>query len=90
MSITPAIGVMVGGGPLPGRSEVGDHSFSPWVDRGSLVLSVVAAVFAAPEISSILEQWLGGRAMAATVCGLVILVPLLATSLGKLVVRLQA
>ncbi len=77
-------------GPLPGRSEVGDRSFSPWIDRGSLILSVVAAVLAAPEISSFLEQWLGGRAMTATVCSLVVLVPLLATSLGKLVVRLQA
>lgn len=76
-------------GPLPGRSEVGARNFSPWTDRGSLFLSVVAAVLAASEISSFLERWLGGRAMTATVCGLVILVPLLATSLGKLVVRLQ-
>jgi hypothetical protein len=76
-------------GPLPGRNEVGGRSFSPWIDRGSLFLFVVAAVIAAPEISSFLEQWLGGRAMDATICGLVVIVPLLGTWLGKLVVRLQ-
>ncbi|MDP6661662.1 MAG: hypothetical protein QF545_01805 [Candidatus Thalassarchaeaceae archaeon] len=80
---------MAGMGSLPGRSEVGGRVFSPWIDRVSLVLTVVAAVIAAPEISSFLEEWLGGSAMTATVCGLMIIVPLFATSLGKLVVRLQ-
>ena len=80
---------MAGVGSLPERSEVRGRNFSPWVDRSSLILFAAGAVIAAPEIASFLEQWLGGTAMIATVCGLVILVPILATSLGKLVVRMQ-
>ena len=53
------------------------------------VAGAAGAVIAAPEIASFLEQWLAGMAMPVTMCGLVILVPILATSLGKLVVRLQ-
>jgi hypothetical protein len=80
---------MAGVGSLPERSEVGGRSFSPWIDRSSLILFAAGAVIAAPEIASFLEQWLAGMAMPVTMCGLVILVPILATSLGKLVVRLQ-
>ena len=80
---------MAGVGSLPERSEVRVRSFSPWIDRSSLILFATGAVIAAPEIASFLEQWLGGTAIIATTCGLVILVPILATSLGKLVVRIQ-
>ena len=80
---------MAGVGSLPERSEVSVRSFSPWIDRGSLILFAAGAVIAAPEIAYFLEQWLGGTAMITTACSLVILVPILATSLGKLVVRMQ-
>ncbi|MBR79350.1 MAG: hypothetical protein CMA88_00980 [Euryarchaeota archaeon] len=81
---------MDGSGTLPNRTEVGSKAFSPWVDRITLVSLAFGGVLAAPEISSMLGQWLGVWSMAATVCGLVVLVPLISTSIGKMYVRIRA
>ena len=73
---------------LPGRTEVGEGSFSPWIDRFSLAIFVFAAIFAHGPISEFLEDSGGAHSGILTACGLVILVPVMATSLGKLIVRL--
>ncbi len=81
---------MDGSGTLPNRTEVGSRVFSPWTDRITLVALALGGILAAPWIASILNQWLGVWSMAATGCGLVILVPLISTSIGKLYVRIRA
>ena len=73
---------------LPGRTEVGERTFSPWIDRLSLAIFVTAAIFAHKPISEFLEGSVGAYSEIFTACGLVILAPVMATSLGKLVVRL--
>tara|TARA_Y100000588_G_scaffold355499_1_gene410737 strand:+ start:2705 stop:2950 length:246 start_codon:yes stop_codon:yes gene_type:complete len=78
---------MDGSGTLPERTEVGSKVFSPWADRITLVALALGGVLAAPGISSVLDQWLGVWSMAATGCGLVVLVPLISTSIGKMYVR---
>jgi hypothetical protein len=75
---------------LPNRTEVGSKKFSPWPDRLALVSLSVTAVFAAPLISSSMEGFLGDQSMTATICGFLILIPVLATSFGKIYVRIKA
>tara|TARA_Y100000588_G_scaffold133129_1_gene146004 strand:- start:4727 stop:4972 length:246 start_codon:yes stop_codon:yes gene_type:complete len=75
---------------LPNRTKIGSKVFSPWVDRVSLVALALVGYFAAPEISSVLEEWLGGWSIVVTGCGLLVLVPLIATWIGKLNVRIRA
>ena len=77
-------------GSLPGRSEVGDKIFSPFIDRISLISLIVIGVIIAPELSSALEPQLGGSSFTAVVCGLVIVIPLIASSIGKLYVRIRS
>jgi hypothetical protein len=81
---------MEGPGALPGRTDVGDKIFSPLVDRISLISLIVIGVVGAPELSSALEPELGGKALASVACGLVIVIPLIASSIGKLYVRIRA
>ena len=75
---------------MPGRTDVGDKIFSPLVDRISLISLIVIGVVVAPELSSALEPELGGKALASVACGLVIVIPLIASSIGKLYVRIRA
>tara|TARA_B100001094_G_scaffold199552_1_gene193631 strand:+ start:1845 stop:2090 length:246 start_codon:yes stop_codon:yes gene_type:complete len=81
---------MEGPGALPGRTDVGDKIFSPLVDRISLISLIVIGVVVAPDLSSALEPELGGKALASVACGLVIVIPLIASSIGKLYVRIRA
>ena len=81
---------MEGPEALPGRTDVGDKIFSPLVDRISLISLIVIGVGVAPELSSALEPELGGKALASVACGLVIVIPLIASSIGKLYVRIRA
>ncbi len=77
-------------GSLPGRTEVGTKIFSPFFDRFSLVSLSIIGVIIAPELASAMESTLGGRSLNAVVCGLIIVIPLIASSLGKLYVRMRA
>ena len=80
---------MEGAGILPNRSDVGDGVFSPWADRISLVALIIAGVALAPDISSAIEPVVGEWSMASTACGLVVIVPLISTWIGKLYVRVR-
>tara|TARA_B100000686_G_scaffold141994_1_gene149450 strand:+ start:628 stop:873 length:246 start_codon:yes stop_codon:yes gene_type:complete len=75
---------------LPERSEVGDKSFSPMIDRFSLVLLSVLGILAFPAIEEAIEPSLGEISGLVTVCGLVTVIPLIATSIGKMYVRIRA
>ena len=77
-------------GSLPGRTEVGSKIFSPFVDRFSLVLLSIIGVILAPELASAMEPSLGDKSLTAVVCGLIIANPLIASSIGKLYVRIRA
>jgi len=77
-------------GPLPSRTEVGTKIFSPSVDRFSLVSLSIIGVIIAPEFASAMEPVLGSNSLSAVVCGLIIAIPLIATSIGKLYVRIRA
>ena len=77
-------------GSLPGRTEVGSKIFSPFVDRFSLVLLSIIGVIIAPELASAMEPSLGGKSLTAVVCGLIFAIPLIASSIGKLYVRIRA
>ena len=77
-------------GSLPGRTEVGTKIFSPFVDRFSLVSLSIIGIILAPEFASVVEPTLGGKSLNAVVCGLIIAIPLIASSLGKLYVRMRA
>ena len=75
---------------LPNRTEVGSKKFSPWPDRLALVSLSIIAFIAAPLISSSLEGFIGHYSMFVTICGFLILIPVLATSFGKMYVRIRA
>jgi len=77
-------------GPLPSRTEVGAKIFSPSVDRFSLVSLSIIGVIIAPEFASAMVPVLGSNSLSAVVCGLIIAIPLIATSIGKLYVRIRA
>ena len=77
-------------GSLPGRTEVGSKIFSPFVDRFSLVLLSIIGVILAPELASAMEPSLGDKSLTGVVCGLIIAIPLIASSIGKLYVRIRA
>ena len=77
-------------GSLPGRTEVGSKIFSPFVDRFSLVLLSIIGVILAPELASAMEPSLGDNSLTAVVCGLIFVIPLIASSIGKLYVRIRA
>ena len=77
-------------GILPNRSEIGDKSFSPTIDRISLLVLSVLGVLAFPEIKEVLEPSIGAMSAFMTICGLIIVIPLIATSIGKMYVRIRA
>ena len=81
---------MSGSEALPNRTRVGSRIFSPWPDRIALFSLAIGGVYTAPEISLLLEGWFGEWSMTATGCGLVVIVPLIATSIGKMYVRIRA
>ena len=75
---------------LPNRSEIGDKSFSPTIDRLSLFALSFLGIVAFPEIEEALEPSMGAISSFATVCGLVTVIPIIATSIGKMYVRIRA
>ena len=75
---------------LPNRSEIGDKSFSPTIDRISLLVLSVLGVLAFPEIEELLEPSMGAISGLMTMCGLITVIPLIATSVGKMYVRIRA
>jgi EamA domain-containing membrane protein RarD len=75
---------------LPDRSEIGDKSFSPTIDRFSLFVLSVLGILAYPEIQKGLETSMGAISGLVTVCGLVTVIPLIATSIGKMYVRIRS
>ena len=75
---------------LPGRSEVGKKVFSPFVDRFSLILLTVVGILFASEFSSFIEPVLGNKSYAVVVMSLIISIPLIASSIGKLYVRIRS
>jgi|TARA_B110000881_G_C18262886_1_gene358852 hypothetical protein len=77
-------------GALPRRSEMGSKIFSPFVDRFSLIVLSVSGIIFAPEIASGIEPFLGEKSFPAVACGLIIAIPLIASSIGKLYVRIRA
>jgi len=77
-------------GILPNRSEIGDKSFSPTIDRISLLVLSVFGVLAFPEIKEVLEPSIGAMSGLMTICGLITVIPLIATSIGKMYVRIRA
>jgi hypothetical protein len=77
-------------GPLPNRSEIGSKVFSPFVDRFSLIILSIAGIFCVPIIESVIEPIFGGNSFSAVVCGLIITIPLIASSIGKMYVRIRA
>ncbi len=77
-------------GSLPGRSEVGSKIFSPFVDRFSLIALSILGIIIAPDIASAMESTLGVKSLTAVACGLIVAIPLIASSIGKLYVRIRA
>ena len=75
---------------LPDRSEIGDKSFSPAIDRLSLLALTFLGIVAFPEIEEALEPSMGAISSLMTVCGLVTVIPLIATAIGKMYVRIRA
>ena len=77
-------------GILPNRSEIGEKSFSPTIDRISLLVLSVLGVLAFPEIKEVLEPSIGAMSGLMAICGLITVIPLIATSIGKMYVRIRA
>jgi len=77
-------------GVLPGRSDVGAKSFSPFVDRFSLFSLTIVGILFASELSVFFEPIFGDGSFSVVVCGLIISVPLIASSIGKLFVRIRS
>ena len=75
---------------LPDRSEIGDKSFSPINDRFSLFVLSVLGILAFPEIEKAIEPSMGAISGLVTVCGLITVIPLIATTIGKVYVRIRA
>ena len=77
-------------GILPNRTEIGDKSFSPTIDRFSLFVLSFLGILAFPEIEEALETSMGAKSGLVTVCGLVTAIPLIATYIGKMYVRTRS
>ncbi len=75
---------------LPRRSEVGTKSFSPFVDRLSLVLLATLGILFSTDLAFSIEPVLGGWSLPAVFCGLIFSIPLIASSIGKLYVRIRS
>ena len=77
-------------GILPNRSEIGHKSFSPAIDRFSLLVLSFLGILAFPRIEEALEMIIGAKSGLVTVCGLVTVIPLIATYVGKMYVRIRS
>ena len=77
-------------GILPNRTEIGDKSFSPKIDRFSLFVLSFLGILAFPEIEEALETSMGAKSGLVAVCGLVTVIPLIATYIGKMYVRIRS
>ena len=75
---------------LPDRSEIGDESFSPMIDRIALLVLSALGILAFPEIEEAIEPSMGAISGLVTVCGLITVIPLIATTIGKVYVRIRA
>jgi|TARA_Y100001970_G_scaffold248420_1_gene317975 hypothetical protein len=75
---------------LPDRSEIGEKIFSPMIDRFSLFVLSFLSILAFPEIEETIEPIMGDISGLVTVCGLVTVIPLIATSIGKMYVRIRS
>ena len=75
---------------LPDRSEIGEKIFSPMIDRLSLFVLSFLSILAFPEIEETIEPIMGDISGLVTVCGLVTVIPLIATSIGKMYVRIRS
>ena len=81
---------MNGGGHLPNSTKHGDTFISPWIDRFSLISLTILGIISIPIIHSILDGWFGSWSLEVTICGLIVTIPLLATSIGKLYARAKS
>ena len=75
---------------LPNRSEIGYKSFSPTIDRFTLLVLSILGILAFPEIEELLEPSMGAISGLMTMCGLITVIPLIATSVGKMYVRIRS
>ena len=75
---------------LPNRSEIGYKSFSPTIDRFTLLVLSILGILAFPKIEELLEPSMGAISGLMTMCGLITVIPLIATSVGKMYVRIRA
>ena len=75
---------------LPDRSEIGEKSFSPMIDRFSLFVLSVLGILAFPEIEKAIEPSMGAVPGIVTVCGLITVIPLIPTTIGQVYVRIRA
>ena len=75
---------------LPDRKKKSKTFFSPWTDRVSLFSLSILGIIAIPSIDSILDDWFGSWSLEVTIFGLIVTIPLLATSIGKLYTRLSS
>ena len=75
---------------LPNRSENGYKSFSPTIDRFTLLVLSILGILSFPEIEGVLEPSMGVFSGIMTMCGLITVIPLIATSVGKMYVRIRA
>ncbi|HJM18068.1 MAG TPA: hypothetical protein QF703_00895 [Candidatus Thalassarchaeaceae archaeon] len=72
---------------LPNRREIRGSS-SPWVDRVTLAGIALIAILSAPHISAMLEDLIGSTSVWATYCGLLLVVPIISTYIGKRIARI--
>lgn len=75
---------------MPDRKKQSRTFFSPWTDRISLFSLSILGIIAIPIIDSILDDWFGSWSLEITIFGLIVTIPLLATSIGKLYTRARS
>ena len=75
---------------LPDRKKESKTFFSPWIDRVSLFSLSILGIIAIPSIDSILDDWFGSWSLEVTIFGLIVTIPMLATSIGKLYARARS
>ena len=75
---------------LPDRKKKSKTFFSPWTDRVSLFSLSILGIIAIPSIDSILDDWFGSWSLEVTIFGLIVTIPILATSIGKLYARARS
>ena len=81
---------MEGRGLLPDRKKQSKTFFSPWPDRVSLLSLSILGIIAIPSIDSVLDDGFGSWSLKVTIFGLIVTIPLLATSIGKLYTRARS